>query len=62
MVDFNNICVHGDLEWRDPKSEKVSAEYFEGSYPTVYCNLQGTNCVFKNNYKDCELWAKKDKE
>ncbi len=41
------------------QSDKVSSEYFEGSFPLVYCNIQGTICTFKNNYKDCELWVKK---
>ena len=62
MIDFNNICVHGTVEWNDPKSKKESSNYFEGSYPEVKCNIQGTSCTFKNNYKDCELWVKKDKE
>lgn len=62
MLDLKNICIHGTVEWKDPKSAKVSFEYFEGAYPLVSCNIQGTNCTFKNNYKDCELWVKKDKE
>lgn len=56
MLDFNNICIHGDIEWNSRKTEKVSSEYFEGAYPVVRCNIQGTICTFKNNYKDCELW------
>ena len=62
MIDFKNVCIHGTVEWNDPKNQKVSSEYFKGAYPTVYCNIQGINCVFKNNYKDCELWVKKEKE
>ena len=62
MLDFNNICDHGTVEWNDPKRKKVSSEYFEGAYPLVHCNIQGITCVFKNNYKDCVLWAKKDRE
>lgn len=62
MLDLKNICIHGTLEWKDPKSEKTSIGYFEGSYPLVHCNIQGINCAFKNNYKSCELWVKKDKE
>ena len=62
MLGLNNICIHGAVEWNDPKSEKVSSEYFEGAYPVVRCNIQGTTCAFKNNYKDCELWEKKDQE
>ncbi len=61
-MNLKNICIHGTLEWKEPNSDKVSCEYFEGSYPAVHCNIQGTTCAFKNNYKDCELWVKKDKE
>ena len=61
-MDLNNICIHGTLEWHNPQSDKVSSEYFEGSFPLVHCNIQGTICTFKNNYKDCELWVKKEKE
>ena len=62
MLDFNDICIHGDVEWNSRKTEKVSSEYFEGAYPVVRCNIQGTICTFKNNYKDCELWVKKERE
>ena len=61
MLDFNNICVHGTVEWSNPQNTKASSEYFDGSYPVVRCNIQGTICSFKN-HKDCELWVKKDKE
>lgn len=62
MIDFGNICIHGTIEWNDPQSKKASSEYFKGAYPVVHCNIQGTNCAFENNYKDCELWVKKEKE
>ncbi len=60
-MDLNNICIHGTLEWKENKTDKVSLEYFEGSYPQVYCNLKGDVCSFKD-YQDCLLWEKKEKE
>lgn len=62
MLNLKNICIHGTLEWKDSKTNRTSAEYFEGSYPQVYCEIQGTKCCFENDYTNCELWAKKDKE
>lgn len=60
-MNLKNKCFHGELIWKDSKGEKSSTEYFDGSYPLIYCNIQGALCTFKN-HKDCEMWDKKDKE
>lgn len=62
MLNLKSICFHGTLEWRDTKTNRASVEYFEGSYPQVYCEIQGTKCCFENDYMNCELRAKKEKE
>ena len=58
---LKNDCFHGELVWKDSKGEKNSTEHFDGSFPLIYCNIKGAPCMFEN-YEDCEICAKKDKE
>lgn len=51
MLDFNNICIHGDIEWNSRKTEKVSSEYFEGAYPVVRCNIREQFVLSKTTIK-----------
>lgn len=56
------ICPYGDKVWVDPKNpNRRSSEYVEGFFSKIYCNPTCAYCTF-NDFTDCALWEKKERE